>query len=531
MFINYRIRLIPDHVRMTVRSIHVTYIIGIIFPILLLASCSTVPESFRDTDDAGVEYPEYTKKTQIEIRLHNMLKRDEFKHTIPSIMVMSADYGDTIFSHNSDVLVRPASNQKLLTAAAALRLLGTEYNFRTVLYRRGEVSGGVLHGDLIIKGFGDPLLRIGDLEKMISSLKMFGIGEVTGDIIIDDTFFDRVLWPTGWMWDDDPREYVPNISALSVNGNVVTLSVEPAAGSDDQFTVRVLPQTSYIQYELLIEHTGEPDTGELAIIPRRMSGDDQFLIKGDVRNTRLPRQFTVAVRDPAMFTGILLNEKLRELGIMTGGSVIRGAKDSTAVPLVQFNTHIDSVLHAMNKSSNNLAAETTWKTLAAELYGPPGSGDGGRRAVEHGLKLLNVNPFPSRLADGSGVSFYNLVTARMIAELLFHISETPELFKSYYESLAILGVDGTLLRRAVHSPARGKVRAKTGTLTGVSSLAGYINTLHGERLIVAMFFQNFTLPSGRYRQIQDEICEILLYFNREASVLTTPLYRDFNYFE
>lgn len=513
------------------QSIRITYIIGIIFPILLLTSCSPVPETIRDIEDTPLTGTEQIKKSQVEHRLHNMLKRDEFKHTIPSMIIMSADYGDTIFSYQSDLLVRPASNQKLLTAAAALQLLGPEYNFRTILYHDGEIDDGILYGNLIIKGFGDPLLSLSDLDKFIESLNIFGIRKVRGDVIIDDTFFDDVLWPTGWMWDDEPHAYVPYISALSINSNVVTLSVERSTGSDDQFTVQVSPYTSYIQFELHTEQNSNGQNDELQILPNRMSGDNQFFIKGDLQNVHLPRRFTVTVRDPAMFAGILFLEKLHENGITTGGTVVRGVTDSTAVPLMQFNTPIDSVLHAMNKSSDNLAAEATWKTLSAELYGPPGTGDGGRRAVEQGLKMLNVDRFPLRLADGSGVSFYNLVTTRMLAELLFQISENSNFFRPFYESLAVLGVDGTLLRRAVHSQARGRVRGKTGTLTGVSSLVGYVDTLHGERLIVAMLFQNFTLPAGRYRRIQDEICELLLHFNREASVLSTPLNRETNYFE
>ncbi len=498
----------------------ITPIISILFPLLFLISCSTAPEITREPDDEHPQPIERTRKSQIELRLQNILKRDEFRHTIPSLIIMSADYGDTIFSYQSDLLVRPASNQKLITSAAALQILGPNFNYRTVVYRSGEITNGILDGDIVIKGFGDPLLRLSDLNEIVESLRLFGIREINGNIIVDDSYFDDLQWPTGWMWDDEPHAYVPHISALSINSNVVTISVERSPDPGRQFNVHVSPQTSYIQYELQTEPGNVQPHNELQIIPRMTTGQNKFLIKGDPDIVRLPRKFNVTVRDPALFTGILLQEILVETGMIINGSVVRGFKDSASVPLVQINTPIDSVLYAMNKSSNNLAAETTWKTIAAALYGPPGTGDGGRRAVEHVLQIFGLDTAPVSFADGSGVSFYNLITPRMLAELLFYISEDGQLFKPFYESLAILGIDGTLIRRAVHSQASGRVRAKTGTLTGVSTLAGYVDTLHEERLIVVMMFQNFTLPAGRYRHIQDEICEMLIHFNREASVLT-----------
>ena len=505
------------------KLLRITSVLVILFPLILLISCSPVPEISRDSDDDPVYGETRTKQTQIEFRLQNIMKRDEFRHTLPSMIIMSADYGDTIFSYKSDLLVRPASNQKILTSAAALKLLGPSYNYRTVIYRTGPIQDGHLNGDLIIKGFGDPLLNLDDLDRFVETLQLFGISEITGNIIVDDSFFDEVHWPSGWMWDDEPHPYVPYISALSVNSNIVSISVNRSNQPDNAVTVQVTPNSSYIQYELHTEPSKNNRNQELRIIPDRMSGRNNYLIKGDPSQSRLPRTFNVTVREPAMFTGILLQEKLSGAGIITRGTVMRAVKDSTAIPMVQTNTPLDSVLHAMNKVSDNLAAESTWKTIAAEQYGIPGSGDGGRSAIEHALAKFEINTSPSQFVDGSGVSFYNLVTSRMLAELLFRISEDPVLFKPFYESLSILGVDGTLMRRGIHSKASGRVRAKTGTLTGVSSLTGYIDTLHGERLIVAMLFQNFTLPAGRYRQIQDEICEILIHFNREASVLTSPI--------
>jgi len=505
------------------RLFRVTYFIGILFPLILLISCSSVPESIQETEELTPELLPRIKKSQVEYQLNNILNRVEFRNTIPSIIVVSADYGDTVYSHKSDILVRPASNQKLFTSVAALRLLGSHYNFRTVIYYTGHIENGILSGNLIIKGYGDPLLSPDDLDELVDIIVMYGISEVHGQIIVDDTFFDDVVWPNGWMWDDAPNPYVPYISALSVNDNVVTLSVERSGNSPENVTVNITPSSSFIQYEfqsVVEERSGESNS--LRIEPRLTDKYNEYIIKGDVNNNRLPRSFTVTVNDPALFTGYLLRDKLENRGIKIPSKVVRGSKDVSAIPIAQLNRPLNEVLNAMNKMSHNLAAENTLKTLSAELYGAPGTGKGGIRAVNEALQSLGLDTSLSRIVDGSGVSFYNLTTARTIAEMLFYVANDNNLFSPLHGSLSILGIDGTLMRRAIHSESQGRVHAKTGTLTGVSTFAGYLDTLHGERLIVTMLFQNFTRPSGRYRQIQDEICDILLHYNREASVLSTP---------
>jgi serine-type D-Ala-D-Ala carboxypeptidase/endopeptidase (penicillin-binding protein 4) len=503
--------------------IRITSIFGILFPLLIFISCSSIPRAQHDTENEYSHSTDRLKRSLLEIQLQNILKKEEFNHTIPSIIVLSADYGDTIFSHHSDLLVRPASNQKLITSAAALHILKPSFNFRTVLYRSGFIRNGILEGDVVLKGYGNPLLDVSDIESMIESLHLFGIRKINGDVIIDDSYFDAVFWPAGWMWDDEPFAFAPFISALSINKNVVTFSIEKQIELDTTLSIGVNPSSTYIQYELRNQHPTNHHIDEIEIVATFADGRYRYLITGNPAKARLPRTFTVTVRDPAMFAGYIFLEKLTESGIEVLGTVHRGEKDITSIPLVQLNIPIDLVLRAMNKESDNLAAEMVWKTISAELYGPPGTGDGGSRAVREVLQQLGLVSTYTRLMDGSGVSFYNLVTPRLLAELLYRMNEEPDLIKPFYESLAILGIDGTLIRRGIHSSAQGRVRAKTGTLSGISTLAGYIDTISGERLIFVMMFQNFSLPAARYRRIQDEICDILVHFNREASVLTTPL--------
>jgi serine-type D-Ala-D-Ala carboxypeptidase/endopeptidase (penicillin-binding protein 4) len=490
---------------------------AVLFPLLFILSCATAPESIRETEP---DIPEITVRIPhddplrkaVAERLASILERPAFARTIPSVFVMSADFGDTLFGHYADMLVRPASNQKLITSSAALHLLGPRYNFRTVLYRTGEIENGVLLGDLILKGFGDPALKITDLYSFVDALELFGIKSIRGNILVDDSFFDSELWPTGWMWDDEPYSFAPFISPLSINQNVIDIVVDRGPGSG--FRVRTDPPTEYISIDTTPTLNTEGEIIGIDIIPDRIKSSNNFTIKGDPRSVRLPRRFTVTIRDPAMYTGTLFAEIMKAKGIIDVSDVYRRNASVDAVPIIQYNTPIDSVLKMMNKISDNLAAELTWKTMAAELFGQPGTGTNGGRAVERAFSDWGINVSHMRLADGSGVSYYNLTTARTLAEMLYKMYLSPAYRQPLQNSLAILGKDGTLVNRGLNSPASERVFAKTGTLSGVSSLSGYIHTYSGETLIFSILIQNFTLSPNRFRQLQDEICNALVEFDR-----------------
>jgi serine-type D-Ala-D-Ala carboxypeptidase/endopeptidase (penicillin-binding protein 4) len=495
----------------TARAMRLTYITIIcivILPPLVFSACASVSGISGEVEGEVVPADGELLKSGLQ----TFLQRPEFDMMIPSIIVISADFGDTLFSYYSDLLVRPASNQKLFTSIAAVQLLGPSYSFRTTLYRTGEIRSGTLYGDLIIKGRGDPLFSLNDIDDMVAAVRLFGIDVIEGGIIVDESYFDDIRWPTGWMWDDEPYSFAPFVSALSVNSNVVTLRVDPPQRGNDTVTVRSVPNSSHIRYRL------ESDSllpNQLLIIPEPGGEYSSYRIRGDLGSVHIPRRYTVTVQNPAMFAGRMLREKLADAGIGIRGGIARGTKESSAVPLIQVNTPIDSVLHAMNKISDNLSAETVWKVLGAELYGPPGTGIKGQKAVITTFEKFGVDVSELRLADGSGVSYYNLVTARTLAEIMSEIRKLPTLSASIYNSLSIMGIDGTLRNRAVGSPIQGKVRAKTGTLSGVSSLTGYVETQSGETLIFAMIFQNFTGSASRYRQLQDEICRQLFMFRRD----------------
>jgi serine-type D-Ala-D-Ala carboxypeptidase/endopeptidase (penicillin-binding protein 4) len=496
---------------------------SLLFPILLIMSCATVPESTRETEPGTHEVTaekvripqEDPIKKAVAERLAHILERPAFARTIPSVFVMSADVGDTLFAHYADVLVRPASNQKLITSSAGLHLLGPSYTFRTILYRNGDIHEGTLFGDLILKGFGDPLFSLSDLKSIVEAIEMFGIRSVRGNILIDDSFFDDENWPTGWMWDDEPYSFAPFVSPLSINQNVIDILVE-RSGSGPGFRVRTDPPTGYISIDTTPTLDTETEIIDINIAPDRIKGSNHFTIKGDPRTVRLPRRFTVTVRDPAMYTGTLFAELLKARGIIDVGEVFRGLAPNDAIPIIQYNTPIDSVLKTMNKISDNLSAELTWKTIAAEVYGSPGTGSNGSRAVERALADWGILSSYMRLADGSGVSYYNLTSARTLAEILYIMYLHPLYRDPFYKSLPILGIDGTLMNRGINTPAVGRVHAKTGTLSGVSALSGYIHTYSGETLIFSILFQNFTLSPNRFRRLQDEICNILVTFDRNV---------------
>ncbi len=497
-----------------------------LLPLLLVLSCAPVRDTSKmsvDTEPpwvAAADYRRYIENQSLrrsfEEAFGSILHRPEFFHTLPSIIVMSADSSDTLFTHFPDLLLRPASNQKLITSAAALHLLGPAYNFRTVLYRKGMIREGVLEGDLVIKGSGDPLLTLAHLESMADVLLDFGIRSVSGSVIVDDSFFDDEFWPTGWMWDDEPFSFAPFISPLSVNKNTIDIIVERNPIGENSFQIRTDPATAFVTFDTTYTILEDNEISNIDIIPDRIRSSNHFTVKGDPRTVVSRRNFTVTLRDPALFTGMLFSEILRDRNIVRNIGATRGITSGDAVPLIQLNTPLGEVLRTMNKISDNLSAELTWKTIAAEVSGEPGTGSKTSRLIEDLYDSLELSHTHLRMVDGSGVSYYNLTTVRHLAELLSVMYRDDKFRRPFYESLPVLGIDGTLMNRGYNTDASRRVRAKTGTLSGVSSLSGYVETISGETLIFSILFQNFTAAPGRYRRLQDQICDVLVHFDRRA---------------
>ena len=435
-----------------------------------------------------------------------------------AVHVVSLDRGDTLYSSEPDRLYTPASNLKLFTAASALLELGPDYRFTTTLVATGEIDGDTLRGDLVLIGRGDPDLVTEDLAALADTLVANGVRVVAGDVRADASWFDDVEWGPGWMWDDGPFWYWPYVSALTLDDNAVTLVVRPGEIPGDTVRVALDPPTDYMAVNVRAV-TLPADSEATVEVTRHWTPKANVVdVEGGLAAGADSVVAIRTVEDPALYGATVFGELLEQRGVEVTGAIRRGPLGAGAVADTIARHVSDSLAASVRnflKISDNLTGEQLVKTLGAETAGPPGSYPTGLAAERRVLAAeagLDTTRF--RLADGSGVSRYNLVTARGIVELLAAMHAREDLREVWRAALPIAGVDGTLEERMRGTAAENRARAKTGTLSGVTALSGYVPSATGEELAFSIVFEFFTGPATPRRAVQDSIVAALARFAR-----------------
>ncbi|MCI0706640.1 MAG: D-alanyl-D-alanine carboxypeptidase/D-alanyl-D-alanine-endopeptidase [Ignavibacteriae bacterium] len=430
------------------------------------------------------------------------------------IKIVSLKTGETLYERNSQMLLRPASNMKLLTTSTAIGLLGKDYQFRTAILTDTVLSPDTLHGNLYLKGYGNPDLKSADLDSLIAQIKWAGIKAVTGNIVSDVQYFDDLYWGAGWMWDDEPYEFEAFITPLSINDNCVRIKVTPGVNPGDTVSVSVEPVTSYVK--LMNTATTVTDTALVPLNVTRLFKErlNTIIVDGQMLASSRPREYVLSVWQPELYASHLLKETLEDNGIAVNGSAQIGIAPMEAREIATHTWGFDSVVVNLNKVSDNLSAENTLKTLGAFQRGLPGTAENGIYETKLFLSQFGIDTTKFLMVDGSGVSHYNLLTAEMLVQLLTGMAQRPDLFPLFYESLPIAGVDGTLSSRMKGTLAEGNLKAKTGSISGVSSLSGYVTTRDGEMLAFSILMQNFLEGTRAYRMVQDSIGARLAEFSR-----------------
>lgn len=422
-------------------------------------------------------------------------------HAHVGVEVRSAETGETLYEMNSARLFVPASNMKLVTGAAALEGLGPDFVFRTDLAVAGSIRDGVLNGNLVVRGRGDPTLsvRFQDDPRDVfrawaDSLRAHGITRVAGSLVGVDSFFPGPPLGSGWSWDDLHTYYSTEYGALQYNEGAIRVDVYPGREPGMPAVVVLDPATQYVQ--IANRTVTSPAGGETRISITREETGAGLVVSGAIAADTTSIGRDVAVRDPTMFFLTALRETLREAGISVEGPAV----DADELPLEDLSVaramHLFShaspplaeVLPGMMKPSQNWIAETLLLTVGAELRGV-GTAREGAAAVDSMVADWGLDADELRMADGSGLSRYNLVSPDFLADLLARMATSAHA-DLWMASLPVAGEDGTLARRMDDPPLAGNVRAKTGTLSGVRSLSGYLDTPSGRRLIVSTMVNN-----------------------------------------
>ncbi|MEW6652022.1 MAG: D-alanyl-D-alanine carboxypeptidase/D-alanyl-D-alanine-endopeptidase [Bacteroidota bacterium] len=448
-----------------------------------------------------------SRESFIESRIDSVLISPLFTTANAGISVIDLKSKQPIYQHNEKKLFRPASNQKLLTTAASCAFMGIGYSFETTLYHTGEVKDSVCTGDIFFVGGFDPEFTPINLDSMICELKRFGIKKIEGNLYADVSSMDSLFWGEGWMWNDDPAIYIPYLSPLTINKNTIKVIYQPGEVGR-QANIELVPNTAFFK----IENGSVTDTGKSSFVINRdwLRRKNTILAGGSISVTAKKDSALFNVVDPALYFLTLAKESLEKHEIAFAGNIDTLTLPNNSTKVFSFERNIVPVITNTNKVSDNLNAELLLRILSKKVSNEKASSKTGKILIDSLITLSGANPKTYRVTDGSGLSYYNLAASELFSKILVYMYEQEtETFAAFFNSLPVGGVDGTLSNRYRNSPAKGSVFAKTGTLSGVASLSGYINTKKGNWLAFSIIIQNYVGNASEARKIHDKICEIL----------------------
>jgi len=419
--------------------------------------------------------------------------------------------GAVLYEREADRALIPASNQKLVTTACALDRLGPDAELRTELLRAGPIVAGTLRGSLVVRGGGDPSPGArfdGEADGLCRRWARLaaerGIRRIEGDIVADDRLFDRQGVHPEWPRDQLDRWYSAPASALALNDACVDVSVSAGARAGAPAEVKIAPGCRLFEVDNQCKTTADKAAHSVNIL--RRPGTNRISVRGAILVGAAPVEASISVDQPALVFVACLRERLEEQGIEVAGEarLVRDAeKLAPAHPLAAHVSSVSQVLAVTNKRSQNHYAEQLFKLLGARAGGG-GTYSGGARAASAFLEGLGAPAASFTVTDGSGLARGNRISPRTAVALLRRM-EGHDRRDEWLASLALGGQDGTLRTRFKAPAVAGRVLAKTGTISGVSALSGYILDPATREPAVAfsVIMNGLRQGSARAREIQD----------------------------
>jgi serine-type D-Ala-D-Ala carboxypeptidase/endopeptidase (penicillin-binding protein 4) len=445
-------------------------------------------------------------------RIDSLLALDFFKSSQAAISVYDLTENKSIYQHNEKLLLRPASNQKILTSGAALLFLGDDYNFKTSAYHTGEIKDSVCNGDIYITGGFDPDFRSTDLDSLVRIIKLSGINGITGNIYADVSSMDSLFWGKGWMWDDDPESFAAYLTPLTINKNSIRIIARPNDIAKPAI-IELIPRTNYFMIE---NSSVTVDTGKTTLKITRdwINRNNKIVINGNLLKSAVPDTVQLNVFNPAFYFLNLMKESFERNGISFNGKVDTLTLTKDAVFISSYKRSIIPVIVNTNKTSDNLSAELLLRTLSLSFSSKHASAKKGIVLVDSLITLAGLNPKNYMIVDGSGLSFYNLLSAEALTGVLkYFYYKQPKIFKLLFNSFPISGYDGTLKNRMKETSTFKHVFAKTGSFSGVNNLSGYLTSSNDHLIAFSILIQNYNGGSNQARSIQDNICKIIFETN------------------
>jgi D-alanyl-D-alanine carboxypeptidase/D-alanyl-D-alanine-endopeptidase (penicillin-binding protein 4) len=479
---------------------------------------ASAPLSVAPDADAAHTPAPAAQRTRLRALIDSLVEQPRFHNAFWGVLIVDPARSDTLYALNAQKLFLPASNMKIVTAAVALAQLGPHYRFRTTFAAHGPIRHGILQGDLVVIGRGDPTVSdrmlpdpLASLRAIADSLVAHGVRRIAGHLIRAPDALTEPTLGYGWSWDDLTQPYAAGVDALFFNEGRAIVRVTGATRPGGPVTVRTAPLADYPTVR--VHAITAAAAGGTALPPITSDYDaatGDIVIEGAIA-PRDTATLEVAYRDPATAYLRALADALHAGGVVLGPArTPRPSRTRRAAPSPSLDTlftvaspPLSDILPALLKPSQNQIAEILLRTIGREATGRA-SADSGRRVIETQLAAWGADPTEYVVRDGSGLSRYDYLAPATIVTTLEAI-ERDSAFDVFYRALPIAGVDGTLATRMRDTPAAGNVHAKTGYADRVRSLSGYVTTANGVRLVFSVLCNNWTVPVHDVEVVQDSI--------------------------
>ena len=479
---------------------------------------------------------------ELNIRIAEIVRQPALEPGIFAIKIVSLDTRNVIYEQSANKFVRPASNMKLYTVAAALDRLTPDYHFMTSVYAKEKPDDGKIKGDLIVYGRGDPSFAArfnsGDYFKGINDLAerivAAGVKRIKGDLVGDESYFNGAPLGSGWEWDDLQWSYGAQVSALTVNDNTIDLTVKPGEKIGAPVVITSGPPATFMTIANRAVTSARGSKSDLQVFrglganTLEVSGSLPIGDNGFTSGVAIPDPalaFVLMLRDALVKRGVKIDGRVRTVDARSGASIVPNPLGAVVqnpkvppqpmpVEIANIQSPPFSLIASQTlKPSQNLYTEIILRTLGKlnSVSASQTNEEAGLIIVRNFLRQAGASESDLALNDGSGLSRNDMITANATVHLLTYMSK-HRYFAQFREALPIAGVDGTLRTRMKGTPAEGNLRAKTGSLSSVASLSGYVTTAAGEHLVFSMMLNNYPDAAALRRDSIDAIAVLLASF-------------------
>lgn len=500
---------------------------------IVIAFVSIQTFAYSGQDDSVKRKPKSSKTAVASLQkdLDDLVNSSQLSDALIGISIESLDKGEVLYKLNENKNFIPASTRKLITTAAALEYLGPEFKFTTKLYLKGYITEtGEFVGDLIVRGAGDPTLSdffyedpTTIFEDWADKLDSLGIKSIIGNIIGDDNYFDDVYYGPGWAWDDMNYPFSAQVDALSFYDNKADILMIPKHKVGEIPDYKVEPANKYIQVINHVKTINSKVGADIKVFKDNNSNTVELFGDLSIDSVRKEKtKVSVTIDNPTLYFLDIFKECLEKNRIKFKGSLVDiddwkgGDINYPQLNLVaSFSSPpLKDIIYIMNRFSDNIVAESLLKTIAKEQTGS-GSFQSGADILSKFSSKAGMTADRALFADGSGLSRFNLNSPAQQTKLLSYVAKKD--YKNYFvHSLPTPNEEGSLKRRMLNTKAEKSLQAKTGSMNGVSCLAGYIRTADGENLAFSIMINNFTEPSNLAKNLEDMICMRLSSFSRKS---------------